>query len=111
MIYLNTAFEFRLIGVHEVAHRWGADVLPGKGISGPHWFEVSSLPGALRAVNDGIRDGPFDEIVELGEDRYSVEFPMELPTTISLALSNYTWRDSSLRRRFLSFGLLLMLMG
>ena len=64
--------EFRIVALHELMHRWGAFILPGEVSVGPHWFEVSNAYGVL---DGGYVAVPFDEIVALGGDRYSVTPP------------------------------------
>ncbi len=52
---------------HELMHRWGAYVLPGKIGDGAHWFGACSINGILGCWFDT----PFDEITSLGNGRYS----------------------------------------
>ena len=66
VMFFSALQEFRIVGLHELMHRWGAFILPGEVSSGPHWRTPSDIFGIL----DGNCDVPFDEIVELGEDRY-----------------------------------------
>ena len=66
VVFFSAPHEFRSVFLHEVMHSWGASVLPGEVSDGIHWLNPSDLGGQL----EGNCDVPFDEIVELGEDRY-----------------------------------------
>ena len=54
---------------HEFMHRWCCSVLPGEVSDGAHWNGMSNVFGLL----GGWYRIPYDEIVDLGEDMYSVE--------------------------------------
>ena len=76
VMFFSALQEFRSVGLHELMHRWAAFVLPSEVSIGSHWRTPSDIFGIL----DGNCDVPFDEIVELGEDRYLLpecSFPRE----------------------------------
>ena len=66
----NGLWEFRDIVLHELMHRWAAYIMPGEVSNGTHWLTFGNMGGVM----DGGRfTSPFNEVLELGEDRYSAE--------------------------------------
>ena len=68
VIFLTTLQNLHQVGVHEITHRWAAFVLPSELSRSSHWMSVSNINGWI----GGGFDVPFDEIVDLGENQFSV---------------------------------------